>query len=289
MESARKTNAWSWAIDTDGSAAQPAPTIATYLVEGSAAQPAVQGPTHRLAFYNAQPGSAVQNFQSLQVLLNLKERRVAMDGAAYTFEEYVDYYGFQKALTLWQTNSAEQPVDTIVGHPESHAEQPGDINSAEQPVGTIVSNPESRGAAEQPVRITAGHPQCQDEQHLNVIADHTQDSAAQPAAITASQPEQQDILLSWNELDAMRSAKGCGGKAACQEQRRLRKHCFDHGHWDVDLSKGEYDWKQLLKALPSSIGKELVGAGIVKFSFRLLRNVRDHNYCKVDSGEKPCL
>ena len=45
MESARKTNARSWAIDTDGSAAQPAPTIATYMDSGSAEQPAVQGPT----------------------------------------------------------------------------------------------------------------------------------------------------------------------------------------------------------------------------------------------------
>ena len=47
MESAR-----SWAIDTDGSAAQPAPTIATYMDSGSAEQPAVQAPTHKLAFYN---------------------------------------------------------------------------------------------------------------------------------------------------------------------------------------------------------------------------------------------
>ena len=52
MESARKTNARSWAIDTDGSAAQPAPTIATYMDSGSAEQPAVQAPTHKLAFYN---------------------------------------------------------------------------------------------------------------------------------------------------------------------------------------------------------------------------------------------
>ena len=44
--------AWSSASVTDGSAAQPAPTIATYMVSGTAAQPAVQGPTHKLAFYN---------------------------------------------------------------------------------------------------------------------------------------------------------------------------------------------------------------------------------------------
>ena len=43
---------WSSAIDTDGSAAQPAPTIATYMVSGTAAQPPVQSPAHKLAFYN---------------------------------------------------------------------------------------------------------------------------------------------------------------------------------------------------------------------------------------------
>ena len=52
MESARKTNAWSSAIDTDCSAAQPAPAIAAYIVPGTAAQHALQGPTHKLAFYN---------------------------------------------------------------------------------------------------------------------------------------------------------------------------------------------------------------------------------------------
>ena len=83
----------------------------------------------------------------------------------------------------------------------------------------------------------------------------------------------------------MSSNKGCGGKAACQEQRRLREYCFAHGLWDVDLSNSEYDWKNLLKGMPASKSKGLVGAGIVKFSFRLLRNVRDHNYCKFDSGE----
>ena len=115
------------------------------------------------------------------------------------------------------------------------------------------------------------------------------DSAAQPVGITASQPGQQDILLSWDELQAMAGKKCCGGKAACQEQRRLREHCFKHSLWDVDLSNpwnNDFEWKQVLKAMPESKSKALVGAGIVKFSFRLLQGIRDHNYCKFDSGEK---
>ena len=78
--------------------------------------------------------------------INLNERRVAQNGEAYTFAEYVDFFGFQHALTLWQTHSAEQPVDTTGGPPESRAEQPGDMNSAEQPVDTTVGPPESRAS-----------------------------------------------------------------------------------------------------------------------------------------------
>ena len=52
MESALIAISWSSAIDTGCRAAQPAPTIAAYIVSGTAAQPPVQGPTHKLAFYN---------------------------------------------------------------------------------------------------------------------------------------------------------------------------------------------------------------------------------------------
>ena len=56
-----ETNAWSSATHTDGSVAQPAPMIATYNV--GSAPPAVQGPTHKLAFYNVgwQPTSKTHN------------------------------------------------------------------------------------------------------------------------------------------------------------------------------------------------------------------------------------
>ena len=38
--------------------------------------------------------------------------------------------------------------------------------------------------------------------------------------------------------------------------------------------------------MPAAKSKPLVGAGVVKFSFRLLQQVRDHNYIKIDSGER---
>ena len=38
--------------------------------------------------------------------------------------------------------------------------------------------------------------------------------------------------------------------------------------------------------MPEANSRTLVGTGVVKFSFRLLQNVRDHNYIKIDSGER---
>ena len=40
------------------------------------------------------------------------------------------------------------------------------------------------------------------------------------------------------------------------------------------------------RALPDGVEEQLVGDGITKFSFRLLRHDFDHNYASVDSGEK---
>ena len=38
--------------------------------------------------------------------------------------------------------------------------------------------------------------------------------------------------------------------------------------------------------MPEAKSRLLVGPGVVKFSFRLLQNARDPNYCKIDSGER---
>ena len=38
--------------------------------------------------------------------------------------------------------------------------------------------------------------------------------------------------------------------------------------------------------MPETKSRPLVGAGVVKFSFRLLQNVRDPNYIRIDSGER---
>ena len=82
--------------------------------------------------------------------LNLAERRVACDGEAYTFKEYVDFYGFN-ALSRWQTSSAEQPVGTIVGQSES--KRKGPVGTGDSPCpGMTPNDPQGPTAARQ------GHP-----------------------------------------------------------------------------------------------------------------------------------
>ena len=76
-----------------------------------------------------------------------------------------------------------------------------------------------------------------------------------------------------------------GGRAACQKQRVLRTRCFDTGDWDVDLTHDAWDWRSMLRGLARSVREDIVGPGITKFAFRLLRNVRDHNWSRLDSGE----
>ena len=127
------------AVRNDGSAAQPTLAIASYMGSGSAEQPAVESPTHKPAFYNVGWNASSKKHKpawlALEVSEIVTERNVDAIGISEVFNQKEDYL---KGV------SAEQPVDTIVGHLESRAEHPRDINSAEESVGTIVSNPQSR-------------------------------------------------------------------------------------------------------------------------------------------------
>ena len=76
------------------------------------------------------------------------KRRLALDGEAYTFEEFATYYGFENGVAIWRksecVDSAEPPVAITASDPE---------DSAELPVAITASDPED--TAEQPVGITA--------------------------------------------------------------------------------------------------------------------------------------
>ena len=94
-------------------------------------------------------------------------------------------------------------------------------------------------------------------------------------------------LLTQEQLRNMAPTRGIGGKAACQKQRELRERLL--GTLDVretDLTDSDFNWKAVLKSLPTAVGADVVGTGVCKFTFRLLRDVRDPNYIKIDSGER---
>ena len=76
-----------------------------------------------------------------------------------------------------------------------------------------------------------------------------------------------------------------GGKVACQKQRELRTHLLaTDDEREADLTSSDFNWRAVLKSLPT--GADIVGAGVCKFTFRLLSDVRDPNYIKKDSGER---
>ena len=111
-------------------------------------------------------------------------------------------------------------------------------------------------------------------------------SASKPAG-SASEPSgasPQNIVFTKEDLRNWRGEQA-GGKQACQKQRELRQRLL--ATTDVreeDLTLSDFNWKGVLKSLP--LGAEVVGPGVCKFTFRLLTQVRDHNYIKFDSGER---
>ena len=62
------------------------------------------------------------------IVLNVIERRVALDGEAYTFEEFASHYGWANGSAFWQTSecwdSAAQPAGVTASHPQDSAARP---------------------------------------------------------------------------------------------------------------------------------------------------------------------
>ena len=88
------------------------------------------------------------------------------------------------------------------------------------------------------------------------------------------------LLLTWEQLQAMpamRKQAGRGGKAACMKQRQLRADCLENNTATVELSRSAYNWRLLLKTMPCLNTPDVIGPGIVGFSFRLLKEI-DPNY-----------
>jgi hypothetical protein len=88
------------------------------------------------------------------------------------------------------------------------------------------------------------------------------------------------LLLTWEQLHAMpamRKQAGRGGRAACIKQRQLRAFCLEKNIDAVELTRSAYNWRLLLKTMPCLNTPDVIGPGIVGFSFRLLKEI-DPNY-----------
>ena len=93
------------------------------------------------------------------------------------------------------------------------------------------------------------------------------------------------LLLTWEQLLVLpsnRKQAGRGGKGACIKQRELRAFCVEHNIVELNLDGDEYNWRCLLKNMLTGPNvclntTDLIGPGIVRFSFRLLPEI-DPNY-----------
>ena len=108
-------------------------------------------------------------------------------------------------------------------------------------------------------------------------------SDAGPPLRTLSPPPPPLVVLTLDELTAMTKKQNLGGKAACQWQRTLRDECIAAEKTLVDITHNtDYNWRAVLRSAAPGFAKEVVGAGVVRVSFRLLENQRDSNYSNID-------
>ena len=95
------------------------------------------------------------------------------------------------------------------------------------------------------------------------------------------------VILARENIENM-AKRRTGGKAACQKQRDLRALLLATANVREDaLTVSDVDWKAVLKNLRA--GVEIVGTGACKFTFRLLRDVRNPKYITFDSRDSNVL
>ena len=80
----------------------------------------------------------------------------------------------------------------------------------------------------------------------------------------------QPVVLTLHVLNELPLIAGIGGKAGCQKMRELRQTALADKQHTVDLSYGDWPWKQILR--PASLQNRtiIVGPGITAFTFRVL-------------------
>ena len=64
----------------------------------------------------------------------------------------------------------------------------------------------------------------------------------------------------------------------------IKRNDPTHKYEPISMEGTDFDWNAVLKSLPS--GEAIIGPGVTAFNCRLLPDVLDHNYKKIDSGER---
>jgi hypothetical protein len=197
-------------------------------------------------------------------------RRIASDGYAYTWLQYVEEYGVD-AQRRWD-DSYER---------SSYVEAYGD--DARRCWDDAYDRDEAR-----PRRGTCCLSGDSDASQLAVNAN----GEPQPAAANDEGTPQEDALLALlsvctlQQVQEMQPMKGIGGKTAWAKQKELRQVCLQKEVFKIDVTETWPEWRAVLRALQPNRQQLIIGPGIAQVNFRLLEGVRDPNYAKLDSGER---
>ena len=192
-------------------------------------------------------------------------RALANDGQWYSFKEFLDEYGRRRGRWMWDTARAW-----------THEATPAEWlakGEAEPEVRDVRGS--AAGSAAKPVADPA--------ELVASVAEVAAAGPAQPAAASASVVQ---LLPIFTIHDLSRVTAHISGKRACAEQRRLRQIAMasDTPYDPLPLENTSFNWRAVLKSLPTA--EAIIGCGVTAFNFRLLPGVMDHNYVKVDSGER---
>ena len=211
--------------------------------------------------------------------------RQARDGMWYTKEQFLEYYA-ERAAAMWNEanpRGAAEPAE------EPTAQDCTESRTVMDARPTLAPSPPSEhqlgiaGASAAAVLGPCVRLAADDGAHL------AEPLPAQAAAVPeAAQPAEQQppIVFTQEQLRSMATPHNLGGKVASEKQRELRERLLPTDERETDLTFSEFEWRSVLKSLPSARGADIVGAGVCKFTFRLLPDVFDHNYVKLDSGER---
>lgn len=186
------------------------------------------------------------------------EYRRARDGHEYTRVEFEHWYSLHRVDLMW-----DEATPTGAASRSDHQAFPGETTNAETETTTL--HAETGGNTSAPA-----------------------DSAEQPVCSMRAESAEQPVHESAADIRARPLVPGHGGKSACKKQRELRTWCLAQHPvvYDVDLTK-IWPWQDLLRSLaPALLESILDNSSVVSFTFRLLRHTADHNYLRVDPGEK---